>query len=258
MAHAPAILVAGLLTLGSCVPVRAESKKDEAEGEPQVVYTNEDLRRVRSSPGSAPAARPPEPIPVEIPSYATYRDRNGHGEGWWRQRAAELDLRILEAGDRAQRLHVAFVRGKTLTDPTLAQRSQEATKALLRLEAERDGLPEELRQAGGLPGWLRRGSGVLPTEPLAAPLPKAASHTGLLGLFWQAVPQAASYLVELQCLDCCGPIGACDVQSRDVSDTRAQFAFEAGRSGRWRVRALDAAGFAGAWSEWREFVHSPR
>jgi len=26
---------------------------------------------------------------------------------------------------------------------------------------------------------------------------------------------------------------------------------------RWRVRALDVNGFAGAWSDWKEFEHHP-
>ena len=88
------------------------------------------------------------PATESLPSYDGHHDRDGRGEGWWRYRAALLDAECLAAQLLAEELHVDYAKGKTLTDSTLAWRE---------VEARRDQLPEEMRQAGGLPGWLRRG-----------------------------------------------------------------------------------------------------
>jgi hypothetical protein len=253
-------LLAVLLVSGSLIPFptahgrQQETQKEETEQDEPIVFTNDDLPPAPPSSSAPVATAPPPPAkaPAAIPSYDGYRDRNGHGEGWWRQRAAELDLKILDARIRAETLHVQYVKGLTITDPTLASRSKEATEYLLELEAERDQLPEELRRAGGLPGWLRRGGRSLPSELLPPPEPLEPSWADGVTFSWKPVPDAAFYIVEVECPDCCGPM-PCDVRSRDVSGTSARFSFEADRAGRWRLRSLDAAGFAGEWSDWLPF-----
>lgn len=253
--------VSGWLISGMAVHAEQRNAKEKTEQKETVVYTNEDLPPAppgsSASPVTPPQASPAPSTSLAIPSYDSIRDQNGHGEGWWRQRAAELDARILEARIEAEKLHVAYVRGKTIIDPTLAPRSREATLFLKKLEAERDALPEELRRAGGLPGWLRGGQSA-PSEALPPPEPEAPTHAGALTLSWKPVPLGAFYVVELQCLDCCGPIEPCEVSSRDVTGTSVQLPFEGGHSGRWRVRALDAAGAGGEWSDWQSFEHPSR
>ena len=162
-------------------------------------------------------------------------------------------MQVYDARLRAERLHVDYVKGKTIIDATLASRSREATRRVLELEAEREELGEEMRRAGGHSGWLRRGGESLPSEPLPPPVPEEPIRANGLTFSWKAVARAAFYIIETQCLDCCGLMGPCEVRSLDVTRTSAQFSFEDDRSGRWRVRALDAAGFSGEWSTWLDF-----
>lgn len=149
------------------------------------------------------------------------------------------------------------MRGKTIVDATIPARSREATRVLRELEAERERLPEELRRAGGLPGWLRRRGEPVSSEPLPPPRVEEPTSAGDVVFSWKTVPSAAFYIVEVQCLDCCVLLDPCDPRSIDVKGTSATFPFEGGGSGRWRVRALDVNGFAGGWSEWKEFEHRP-
>ncbi len=260
MIRVVAVLAAsGWLILTTSAYAQETDTKKETEPEP-IVYTNADLPPPLPTTGTSP---PPAPASTSSAattsaqlSYDSYLDKNGHGEGWWRHRAAELDLEVLAARLRAQELHVGYVKGTTIIDPTLAPRSREATLLLLKLEAEREGLTEELRQAGGLPGWLRRDGFFLPSEPLPSPAPEKPIRADGLKLSWKPVARAAFYIIEVQCLDCCGLLGPCEVRTLNVTRTSARFPFEADRSGRWRVRALDAAGFGGVWSTWYDFEPS--
>ncbi len=252
----PLVLLCAALWL-ICVLVAPPPRADEKgkQDTKTKTYTNEDL------PPVSDAARTPHPAPTQtaappadspIPSYDDMRDENGHGEGWWRLRANELDAKILEARYEAQRLHVGYVKGNRLVDPRLPARSREATARLLELEAERDGLPEELRRAGGPASWLWPCGRSLPAKPLPSPKPGAAAHgAGAVTLSWDPVPDGTFYLVEVECLDCCGFREDCGVTSLDVTKTTARLPLEAGHSGRWRVRALDAAGRPGAWTGWQ-------
>jgi len=252
------VVVAGWLILSAPFQAQQQSGKKEADKDETFVYTNADMPSAYPSSTTLPRNAPPTALKLPSgSSYAGVRDRSGHGEGWWRQRAAEMDARVLAARIEAEQLHVDYVKGKTITDPSLGARSRDATKALLKLEAERDRLPEEMRRAGGLPGWLRRGGTSLPSELLPSPVPFEASYSDELLLSWEAVRQAGFYIVEAQCLDCCGLLAPCDVESLDVSTTSAGFPFAPGSSVTWRVRALDAAGFAGEWSEWTSFLPRP-
>jgi len=56
----------------------------------------------------------------------------------------------------------------------------------------------------------------------------------------------------------CDALGDCDIRAVDVSVPAAQLSIEAGRSGRWRVRALDAAGYPGEWSDWNDLEYPQR
>ena len=113
--------------------------------------------------------------------------------------------------------------------------------------------PEEMRQAGGLPGWLRRGETTLPDEVLPSPVLEGPVLADELTLTWKPVIGAAFYLIEVQCTDCCGLMEPCEPRTLDVARASARFPFESDGSGRFRVRALDAAGFPGEWSGWLAF-----
>lgn len=221
-----------------------------AAEDPPVVYTNKDLPKAEGT--SRPPAESKDPDPVELPTYDAIRDRNGHGEAWWRQRACELDAQIAVAEDEAQRLLVRSKRNGVLVDPTVATRAKEAADHLIELRAERAGLPKELTEAGGLSSWLY-GISCLEAPALAAPETTPADVAEGLAMSWKSVTPGARYVVELQCLDCCGMAGPCDVRSVEAIGTSLRLPFDAGHSGRWRVRAIDPTGPVGAWSEWQSF-----
>ncbi len=253
------MILVTLLVAGTAPGVQAGSDDDKKKPkqEKPFVFTNDDLPPAEGAPpaaNDADATAAPTTAPtaaVSIPSYGEVRDRSGHGEGWWRMRAAELDVKVLDAAIRSQELHVQKLRGKlTLSDPTLLQRWKDAAIYLTEVEAERDALPDELRDAGGLPGWLRRGEVEIPAEALPAPVPLAPSFGDGVTLTWTADRQARFHIVEFQCLDCCSGFDPCEVVSRDVSSPSAPFALEAGKSASWRVRSLDEFGFPGEWSGW--------
>jgi hypothetical protein len=73
-------------------------------------------------------------------------------------------------------------------------------------------------------------------------------------LSWNAVPGAVSYDVRRQW---CNTDGT-DCTSYDpvtTSETSYTFNFVGAQVGRWRVRAINSAGFNGDWSPWRTFRH---
>lgn len=252
------LVVTACLALGTPTRSQQDSERERNERGAAHVYTNDDLPAALPVPGGSSAgpdegSNGQEEASLTIPSYSGFRDRDGHGEGWWRLRAAELDLRIIAARLDAQRLHVAFVKGETLVDPSLPSRSRAATRHLRDLEAERERLPEKLRLAGGLPGWLRRGDRPPPTGLLPPPALREPAGGEALLFSWEAVPRAAFYVVELRPDECGRLVGECDTLSLDVSEPKARFPLEAGPGGQWRVIALDKAGFPGEWSSWTRF-----
>lgn len=83
-------------------------------------------------------------------------------------------------------------------------------------------------------------------------------------LEWRAVPGAASYTVEVEFFNVC-PAASCpetsphqingDPPQSGIEETRYEFNFIGAQRGRWRVRAVDAEGRAGARSPWATFAH---
>src|SRR5210317_550305 len=89
----------GLVVAPSTHTARAQDRDRKETGqEAPVVYTNEDLPPAPVGTQATATARPapPEPLAVSA-SHDAVRDRSGHGEGWWRQRAAELEARVVAA-----------------------------------------------------------------------------------------------------------------------------------------------------------------
>jgi len=80
-------------------------------------------------------------------------------------------------------------------------------------------------------------------------------------LEWTAVPGAASYTVEIDCLLCCDPDQWCtDVGVTwgvfpGITATNYRHDFVGAQPGRWRVWAVDAYGNAGPKSGWRGFEY---
>ena len=83
------------------------------------VFTNADLPPPLPVTGASAAAvqaslsPAPAPAPARVAQFqlGEPRDQNGHGEGWWRQRAAEFDLKIYDAWVTAQTVASAWRQG---------------------------------------------------------------------------------------------------------------------------------------------------
>lgn len=82
---------------------------------------------------------------------------------------------------------------------------------------------------------------------------------------WKAVSGAASYIVELDCLNCCASGKWCSELGRPwkvvrgiraVSSPGYKFEFPGAQPGRWRVWAVDHDGREGEKSPWRTFRYS--
>jgi len=106
-------------------------------------------------------------------------------------------------------------------------------------------------------------------RPLAAPEPLAPAAGVVFSHFprvtvvsWRAVPGAATYTVEVDCLHCCQSdrwctdVGRSYIVATGVRGTSYEFSFAGAQPGRWRVSAADAAGHKGRPSPWREFSYS--
>ena len=81
-------------------------------------------------------------------------------------------------------------------------------------------------------------------------------------LRWQAVAGAASYTVEVDCMQCCAAgkwctdVGQTFRIADGAKDTRYTFDFVGAQPGRWRVWAVDASGRPGPKSDWWEFRYT--
>lgn len=107
----------------------------------------------------------------------------------------------------------------------------------------------------------------LPAPALIAP-PNNSTFTNFprtVRFRWGAVPQAASYAIEIDCMDCCVQGSWCSeaggnlMLAADLKQPEYKFDFWGNQKGRWRVWAVDAQaqpGFKSAWSGF-EFTSSP-
>lgn len=81
-------------------------------------------------------------------------------------------------------------------------------------------------------------------------------------LTWEPLPNAVSYVVEIDCFHCCASgqwctdVGATFRIVRDITDTSYTFNFVGAQPGRWRVWAVDATGQQGPKSGWWEFRYT--
>lgn len=80
-------------------------------------------------------------------------------------------------------------------------------------------------------------------------------------LGWVPLPNAASYVVEIDCLGCCGSQWCADVGrqfriARGITATSYTFDFVGAQPGRWRVWGVDAAGQEGPKSPWWGFRYT--
>jgi len=168
-----------------------EESSDADAPEPRV-YGNADLPPV---PDSASASPPEQKAaedgsPAAALTYDGYRDRNGRDEKWWRDRVSRLNEELEATQQEIDRLEREYRVAKARTGAPLPRGSAgrkmtvlplglanrrtssleagkvaELEEASTRLEeararrdtlkAEIDGLSEEARRAGALPGWLR-------------------------------------------------------------------------------------------------------
>jgi hypothetical protein len=161
---------------------RAEAERRKGITRPARIYTNKDLKPVRSATGSGPADRSgtaPEPRPPKADRDERSSSSGGavegeeareRGESWWRQRMAD-------ARGRAERSHMFAEalqsRANALT-ADFAARDDPAARAAVRTELDKtlaelermrgdiaeqehaiSELEEEARRAGVPPGWLR-------------------------------------------------------------------------------------------------------
>jgi hypothetical protein len=133
---------------------RAQEKKP-APRSPAPTYTEDDLKsRQRKGKGSVselPVTGIATPAPASSPTAETDRARL---EREWRARFAQARARIAQADARAyeDRIEVVFVSGIPVQQKV---RVKVETPELREARKGLDDLEEELRRAGGLPGWGR-------------------------------------------------------------------------------------------------------
>ena len=81
-----------------------------------------------------------------------------------------------------------------------------------------------------------------------------------LTLRWKPVANAKSYIVEIDCLNCCARGKWCRETGKTykripaLTHTQYRFQFVGAQAGRWRVQAVDRNGKAGKPSQWYNFV----
>jgi hypothetical protein len=128
-----------------------------------------------AGPDDAPAANDPLPVPT----YATYRDREGRDEAWWRTRIAAIEtdreqaaadrdrwnrrftevsalVRLECRGERSGSVSVRARCAELLSIQDEARtRVEDAEARLAEVARRRRALSDEARRSGALPGWLR-------------------------------------------------------------------------------------------------------
>jgi len=136
---------------------REQEKKKEKPASAAPTYTEADLKAAREK-GKGSYTQLPGPAPVS-PSPSPAAATGGEPdrallERQWRARFAEARAHVAEADARSyeERLEIVFVNGmpvqQTVRVKVESEELKAARKALIDLE-------DELRRAGGLPGWAR-------------------------------------------------------------------------------------------------------
>ena len=134
---------------------RREQEKKQAPASPAPAYTQDDLKKKRTkSKGTVselPATGSARPQASASPEAETDRERD---EREWRARFAQARARVVEADERAyeDRIEVVFVHGVPVQQHVHARVE---TPELVAARQALSDLEEELRVAGGLPGWGR-------------------------------------------------------------------------------------------------------
>lgn len=162
------VLVLSLAAGGQAPPsedaARQEQEKEKKRASPAPSYTDEDLKAARTkgkgaftqltgpppgaspspSPGAAPGASPSPAEPDRVLQ-----------EKLWRARFAEARARVAEADARAyeERIEVVYVSPGIPVQQKV--RVKVETEELRQARQALEDLQEELRRAGGLPGWGR-------------------------------------------------------------------------------------------------------
>lgn len=161
--------------------IAATAETEAPDPEAVRTYTNEDLP-VAPLPMTVEAdlvRAPTTETDVPVPTYDTYRDRDGHDEAYWRGRVAGLAERRADARDRLEEWRRRHAELSEIVDlqcnpgqigspvvnkacaAVLRQRRDaqgemiEASERLKRIDAERLRIEREAREAGALPAWFR-------------------------------------------------------------------------------------------------------
>jgi hypothetical protein len=138
---------------------RREQEKKQAPASPAPTYTQDDLKKKRAKskgtvselPATGGARPGPSPSPGAPAETETDRERD---EREWRARFARARARVEEADAKAyeDRIEVVFVSGVPVQQKV---RVKVETPELVAARQALSDLEEELRVAGGLPGWGR-------------------------------------------------------------------------------------------------------
>ncbi len=121
-------------------------------------------------------------------------------------------------------------------------------------------LPQAIHTAVPVAGYNY--SSRLPAPQLLRPLNQSrfSYYPRKLTLRWKPVANAKSYIVEVDCLNCCAPrkwctdVGKTYRRVPSLTSTQYSFQFVGAQAGRWRVQAVDKNGKAGKPSQWYNFV----
>ena len=155
----PAALVLALSGAGHAQSLgdaaRREQEKKRAPASPAPAYTQDDLKKKRAtSKGTVselPSTGPARPGPSASPAVETDRERE---EREWRARFAAARARLASAEEAAyeDRIEVVLVSGVPVQQKV---RVKVETPELVAARQALSDLEDELRVAGGLPGWGR-------------------------------------------------------------------------------------------------------
>jgi hypothetical protein len=158
--------------------VKAAKKEKErrAKVEAKKTLTNQDIEEIKTKQlgiesAAAPGAEPAEDIIEDKDKKDKKEVDPTQSEEYWRTRKQETDQRLEEAQSKVQELQneinnltTAFyaesdgVAQRPLIESERIERLKELEQAKQDLEnarAESEGLEDEARKAGALPGWLR-------------------------------------------------------------------------------------------------------